>query len=413
MFTMKSLVTILLLTTAASAIKAQTFSLQQAQAQALQHSPFLKASALDVERHTALKRAAPEIPKTDIQLLYGQYNSIEKHDNNITITQTLPFPTTIARQVQHAQALQTAAEYRYEMTRHELLYEVKRIFFELLYLKKRITLLQAQDSLLQALATTAAQRYKAGDATLLEKASAETQQGDARNQVQQAEKDYQIALHRLATLLNTPVAEIAGALYELTPVITDTIQLQQNPALRHSRQQMEVAHRLKNLQQSAMLPDIRIGYFNQTLIGPQTVNGVETIFGSDKRFQGFQVGLAVPLWFFNRTASVEAARLSAHMALQEAAQTQLQLTGRWHQAVSEMQKAQNNLAYFKNQALPNVQLLEHQNVRSYQTGEITYTSFLINAQQALRIQEAYLQAINTWNQSIINYEFVTGTINEN
>lgn len=410
---MKKLLIFLLLTNSAAAIRAQTFSLPQALAQALQHSPFLKSSALDVERHTALKRAAPEIPKSDVQLIYGQYNSIEKHDNNLTITQTLPFPTTIARQVQHAQALYTAAEYRYEMTRQELLYEVKRTFYELLYLKKRIKLLQTQDSLLQVLTAATAQRYKVGDVTLLEKTSAETQRGDARNQVQQAEKDYQITLYRLATLLNTPVTEITGELYELSPVITDTIQLRQNPMLQHSRQQIEVAHRWKKLQQSAMLPDIRIGYFSQTLMGPQTVNGVETIFGAGKRFKGFQVGLAVPLWFFNRTASVDAARLSAHMAVQEATQTQLQLTGRWHQAVGEMQKAQNNLAYFKNQALPNVQLLVNQNMRSYQTGEITLTTFLINAQQALRIQEAHLQAINAWNQSIISYEFITGTINEN
>lgn len=403
----------MLLTAATSASKAQTFSLQQAQAQALQHSPFLKSSALDVERHVILKRAAPEIPKADIQLLYGQYNSIERHDNNITITQTLPFPTTIARQVQHAQALQTSAEYRYEMTRQELLYEVKRTFFELLYLKRRIKMLQTQDSLLQVLAATSAQRYKVGDVTLLDKTSAETQRGDAHNQMQQAEKDYQITLHRLAALLNTPIAEIAGELYELAPVITDTIQLQQNPALKHSHQQVEVAHRWKNLQQSAMLPDIRIGYFSQTLMGPQTVNGVETVFGSDKRFNGFQIGLAVPLWFFNWTASAEAARLSKQIARQNADQTKLELTGRWHQTVGEMQKAQNNLAYYKEQALPNVQLLVNQNVRSYQTGEITYTTFLINAQQALRIQEAYLQAVNTWNQSIINYEFITGSINEN
>jgi cobalt-zinc-cadmium resistance protein CzcA len=407
---MKKILLYLMLTILAPLTFAQTFSLSQAFEQALQHSPYLKASSLDVERHAVLKRAAPEVPKTDVQLLYGQYNSIEKHDNNITITQTLPFPTTIARQVQHAKARLAEAEYRNELARQELLFEVKRMYFELLYLKARVNLLLRQDSLMQALANTTALRYKTGDATLLEKTASETQQRETRNQFQRAQNDFQITLYRLAALLNSPVSNVQGELIELEPVLTDSAMLRQSPALKHSRQQVQVANRWHALQQSVLLPDIRIGYFNQTLLGPQTVNGVETTFGPDKRFQGFQIGLTLPLWFFNWSASAEAAQITKQMAVQDAAQTQLQLTGRWLQAVGEMEKARTNLNYYTEQALPNVHLLTKQNIRSYQTGEITYTTFLLNAQQALRIQEAHLDAVNAWNQSIISYELLTGTI---
>lgn len=409
---MKRALTSILFGTLLTTAIAQTFSLQQAMDQALQYSPYLKVTELDIERHETLKRAAPDIPKTDFQLLYGQYNSIEKHDNNITITQTLPFPTTVARQVQHAKARLTAAEYRYEMTRQELLYEVKRTFFELLYLKERKKLLLHQDSLLLALSNTAALRYKTGEATLLEKTAAETQRSEARNQVQRVQSDYQIVVSRLAALLNCPADGTDGELFELPPLALDTGLLQRNPALKFSRQQIRIAESGYKLQRSTMMPDIRFGYFNQTLIGPQNVNGVETTFGPDRRFQGFQVGLTIPIWFFNWTASSEAAKLSNQMALHDAAQTQLQLSGRWLQAVGEMDKARNNLIYYKDQALPNVELLTRQNFRSYETGEITYTTFLLNAQNALRIQEAHLAAVNEWNQSIINYEFITGSIHE-
>jgi cobalt-zinc-cadmium resistance protein CzcA len=407
---MKRIFLYLLYAVVSQKIAAQTFSLSQAFEQALQHSPYLKSASLDVERHAVLKRAAPGIPKTDVQLLYGQYNSIERHDNNLTISQTLPFPTTIARQVQHAKAGLAAAEYRNELSRQELLFEVKQTYFGLLYLKARIALMLRQDSLMQALSTTATLRFKTGDATLLEKTTAETQQREARNQVQRVQNDFQIALHRLAALLNSPVDDVHGALYELEPVLPDSTMLRQSPALKHSRQQVQVAERWQALQQSFLLPDIRIGYFNQTLIGTQTVNGVETTFGSDKRFQGFQIGLTVPLWFFNLSASAQAAQLAKQMAVQDAEQTQLQLTGRWLQAVDEMEKSRANLNYYKEQALPGVQLLNKQNIRSYQTGEITYTTFLLNAQQVLRIEEAHLAAVNDWNQSIVRYEFLTGTI---
>jgi cobalt-zinc-cadmium resistance protein CzcA len=312
--------------------------------------------------------------------------------------------------VQHARARLAAAEYRSEMSQQELLYEVKRTYFELLYLRARINLLTRQDSLMQALASTTALRYKTGEATLLEKTAAETQRSDARNQVQRAQNDFAIVLYRLASLLNCPVGGISGEFYELNPVLPDSSLIQQSPLLKHSRQQVQVAERWHQLQQSVIMPDIRIGYFNQTLLGPQTVNGVETVFGADKRFQGVQLGLAFPIWIFNWSASAQAARLSKQMAEQDATQTQLQLTGRWLQVLGELEKARANLNYYKDQALPNVQLMEKQNLRSYQAGEIPYSTFLLNAQQALRIQEAHLDAVNAWNQSIITYEYLTGTI---
>ena len=46
-----------------------------------------------------------------------------------------------------------------------------------------------------------------------------------------------------------------------------------------------------------MLPDLNIGYFSQTIIGTQDVNGVPQNFGKDYRFTGVQAGISVPLWF--------------------------------------------------------------------------------------------------------------------
>ena len=45
-----------------------------------------------------------------------------------------------------------------------------------------------------------------------------------------------------------------------------------------------------------MMPDLSIGYFNQSIRGIQDVDGVPKTFGSGDRFTGVQAGIALPLW---------------------------------------------------------------------------------------------------------------------
>ncbi|MBK9735568.1 MAG: hypothetical protein IPO92_11585 [Saprospiraceae bacterium] len=45
------------------------------------------------------------------------------------------------------------------------------------------------------------------------------------------------------------------------------------------------------------MPDFKIGYSNQSLIGIQTINGVDKYFGSGNRFNVVNIGIAIPLTF--------------------------------------------------------------------------------------------------------------------
>ena len=58
------------------------------------------------------------------------------------------------------------------------------------------------------------------------------------------------------------------------------------------KQQVEVSQIEKKLERSQMLPDINLGYFSQTIIGTQDVNGVPRNFGQDFGFTGIQAGIS-------------------------------------------------------------------------------------------------------------------------
>ena len=84
-----SLIIILALsTTTFTSFAQQKPTLPEAIQLAIKQNPSMQAATLERERQNVLKNTAFEIPKTEISVLYGQYNSIQ-NDNNIAITQKM------------------------------------------------------------------------------------------------------------------------------------------------------------------------------------------------------------------------------------------------------------------------------------------------------------------------------------
>jgi cobalt-zinc-cadmium resistance protein CzcA len=73
------------------------------------------------------------------------------------------------------------------------------------------------------------------------------------------------------------------------------------------KQQLELQIELNRAQQ---LPQLGLGYFNQSLVGNQNINGSDQYFGPEKRFQGAILQTQIPIDFRAykaRTASFELA----------------------------------------------------------------------------------------------------------
>src|SRR5690242_9192847 len=64
---------------------------EQAVAFALKNSAVVHAAQYEVEAARQLRKTSVDLPKTEVAAMFGQYNSYSKDDNNITISQTIPF----------------------------------------------------------------------------------------------------------------------------------------------------------------------------------------------------------------------------------------------------------------------------------------------------------------------------------
>lgn len=377
---------------------------------ALEKNPGVQAAALETEKQSALQKTSFDLPKTDVSLLYGQYNSIQKKDNNFTVTQSLPFPTVFARQAAVNRSLTATSVLKEKVSRNELTFQVRQAFNHLLYLKAREKTLMHQDSLMSDLARAASVQYRTGEGTLLTRTLVETQQAEALNAYERNKADIEMTLHQLRLLCQSPeITDVDGDLGSFMPDanINTTVSLD-NPVLALGKQQADVAARQKKLESARLLPDLHFGYFTQTLIGTQNINGEDRYFGSDKRFQGFQAGLSFPLWAFPHVARVKAASLSAAAARKHQEASELHVSQLYNQAALELEKNRKSLDYYKNTALETASLLSRQSQTAFRSGELDFTSLLLNLRQALSIREGYLNAMYQYNQSIITLHYLNG-----
>lgn len=386
---------------------AQQLTLDEAIQKAVKSHAGLQASAYTVQQQRALIGAAAELPKTDVNLMYGKYNSIN-NDNNITITQTFPFPVTLSRQVQLARKQHTLAESDYNYLRQQVVSDVKSVFYHLLFLRERLRLRVQADSLMAELAKAAAVRYRTGEGTLLELTTAETQHREAQIQLVQTRAEYTSQLSRLSALVNSPVEDIEGILHERSFPADDSLTAERSPLWLREYKKLEVAHAATLAERSRLWPDLRVAYFNQTIIGVQNINGTDVYFGPGTRFSGFEAGLTWPLWLLPYQSRIKAAKLNEQASASALQQTKLQVQSRWVQLLQELKATAEILQYYREKGLPAADLMVEQSRKAYKAGEVHYMIALTTHQQALRIREEYASARNTWNQLIIELEFLTG-----
>lgn len=379
---------------------------------ALEKNPSVQAARLETSRYEAIRATAFEVPKTDVSLMYGQYNSIQKGDNNITIVQGIPFPTLFGKQNGLNKSLIASTILKENVSKNDVIFQVKQLFNQLLYLEQRQKLLVQQDSLLNDLSRIASLNYKTGEGTLLAKTAAETQLFEVQNQQSRNNADIQIALNHLQLLCQSnTITAVSGSLedFAAAPIQdVDSVDLSGNPSLAYSRQLAEVSNWQRKVEVARVMPDLRVGYFNQTLIGIQNINGQDQYFGSSKRFQGFQAGISLPLLFGPHTARIKAASIATEVARKQTEAVNLNITQQYSQAVQELAKNKNSLEYYRSAALKTADLLANQSRLAFKSGEVDYTSLLLNLRQALAIREGYLLALQQYNQSIIIIDYLKG-----
>jgi len=391
---------------------AKFINLHQAVQMALDSNLSVRSSAYSVDVQQSLKGASWDLPKTNLEGQYGQFNSYTK-DNSLTLSQSFAFPTVYVNQKKLADANVKSAEWQLKASQLEIATQVKQVYWQLAYLYSKRKLIDYQDSLYSGFLRAAELRAKVGETNRLEMINARSQSLEVKNQLQQVIADLIIFNKKLQNLLNTdqPVSPSDTVLQRINFVpMVENASITANPSVGYTNQQVEISRFEKKLEQSRMMPDFSIGYFSQTMQGVQEVNGIPRTFGKGDRFTGIQAGIAIPLWFVPYHSKSKAARLKELVSKTNAEFYAKSLSGNYNSLMGEYTKFRNSIDYYEKQAVPEANLIIDQATRSYKAGAMDYLDYILNLNRALTIRQNYLDALNNYNQTIISIDFITGKI---
>ncbi|MDR6194129.1 CusA/CzcA family heavy metal efflux RND transporter [Siphonobacter sp. SORGH_AS_0500] len=382
---------------------------EQAVKLALENNRSLAAARTDVKSRQMLERTAKELPKTELSILAGQYNSY-KFDQNVTLNQSIPNPAVFRARSQTLQAQTQSAQLQVHVTENDLAYQVKSTWYELAYLGNLQNYYQSQDSLYANFLRAAQIRLRTGEAGSLESTVAQTRLRQIQTLRTQNEADVAIVQRRLQTLLFAEgPPEITSNANLMIRKLPDTLNHATNPLVAWYAQQIKLAETEKNLQKANRKPDFSVGYFNQSLIGAVKIGAPTTdATSSANRFHGGQVGINFPLFGKPYRARINAAQLNQQAQQQQFDQQQKNTESEIASVVQEVQKLQQNLDYYQNSALPQAQEIRRQSNRGFQAGEIGYVEYLQGISTANELQLGYLQTVQSYNQSIIRLEWLLG-----
>jgi heavy metal efflux system protein len=395
-----------------NAQEVRTINLHDAIQNALDSNLTVRSAGYSVDINKAFKGSAIDLPKTSIDGQYGQINSFLR-DNIFTVSQSFAFPVVYANRYKLADANIKSSEFAYQMVQLEIASRVKMVYWQYAYLEAKKKLLMYQDSLFTGFLRAAELRAKAGETNQLEMITARSQSLEIKNQLYQINSDIIIYGRKLAVLLNSksPLKPADQGLHRIDFIYdSDSLSVSGNPSLGYIQQQVEVYRREMKLEQSQMLPDINVGYFSQTMIGTQDVNGSPRDFGSSDRFTGIQAGISVPLWFAPYSARNKMAKINYEKAKTDAESFNASVTGDYQTLLDDYRKYSSSVDYYEKQAIPEADMIIDQASRSYKAGALDYLDFVQSLGRALAIKQNYLDALNSCNQTIISIEFVTGKI---
>jgi len=383
-------------------------TIEQAITETLENNGSIKASQYNVEARKQMQKSSFDLPKIDASLLYGQYNSYA-NDNNITVTQTIPF-SAFGSQAALNRALTTSSTIQKSVSENEIIFQVKQVYFHLAFAKARRQLLLRQDSLYERFMKAASLRYQTGETYLLEQSTAQSQRSEVTIQLQQNQAEIFGLQSQLKTLMQSEdVPDIASV--DLKPInfdyATDTAAYNENPALALASQQVEVTRREKKFQAAKAAPDLQIGFFTQTLTGAPNVETGQ-LASSSERFTGFIVGLSIPLWYGPHDARIRSAEFSKRASESNFNYYQQSLQNQLERSREMVKVHKSNLEYYLSSSLPNADLILRQAQIAFQQGEIGYPEYLLGIRNAIAINENYLKTLNEYNQSVIYIQYLTG-----
>jgi cobalt-zinc-cadmium resistance protein CzcA len=357
----------------------------------------IKAANTGIEKAKAAQGTAYSIDKTNFYYGYDQNNLAL---NNLPlkvvgVQQKFSFPTVYSAQKKLLKAEYDKEKAALEIQKVQLAQEVAQLYNTVVYVNNQKKMYRYLDSLYQNFSKASGRKFELGESNYLEKITAQSKFRQIHTQLEQLDLDLQAAYARLNALVQDNELKPIQA-QRLDPVLELDYSASKQVYESYFQKLSDITAQNVYLQKQGWYPDINLEYFQ----GKN--NGLAT------SLYGFQVGVAVPLFYGSVQAKNKVAKLE-QQRWESQKQNELK---RLEQLITarkkELEKYQKTMQYYQETGNQLANEIIKVAEMSYKHGEIDFFQYILSLENATGIRAEYLDAVYQYNA--IQYQLIYLTL---
>jgi cobalt-zinc-cadmium resistance protein CzcA len=358
-----------------------------------------------------LKGKTVFLPKTNASFMLGQYNSSYAYDNNLTISQSVPYPALFKEErelgVVKSKRVQIDSEIAWLELKMNILLELDTYH----YINAKIKLLTKQDSLLSAIQEKINFQKEVKDITKYEASLIGTRRKIVNNELQKLKielENKKIKLQEFVQLKNSKFT-LVDENYTLKSFILDNqdTNWRSHPIFLKFDQNRDIIKQESEVNRARNLPEFTLSYFNQTLVGIQNIDGSDKKFNQRNRFQGIQLGVDFTLFNKGYKNLQKTKSLEIQELILQSSHQQVEFKSKMEVLKNQYSESMKSLELYELQILPEMNLMQDEAKLAWQTGEISLVDFFQLKEMAYKAEFEYLDSKHTINQLVIQYNWFT------
>jgi len=381
-----------------STVKAQQrerISIEKAVGTALENNQQYGVNSAQVKSASLNVKTANDIPKTGV---FAENEDFRPSDRvgilKIGVSQSIAWPGLYAARKDYFKQQLKYAELNTDVLNAAIKRDVRTAYYQLWYLQDKQLLFKKLDSIYTMLFKTTEVRVRTGDVAKLDQVSAEAKLKELRAFLEQNKKEMTVQQQQLMMLMNQNewLLPIAESLKKIEVELVENNS--SHPVLALQEQNVNIASSNIKVQKNTNKPEFSGRFFSQRL------------WGAKDPFTGFSVMASFPV--FGSGAYRNKVRVAvAEKEVQEktlAYQTQQFQTQR-ASAIAEIEKNYSLLNFYETSGLRQSEEIISAATLSYRTGEISFAELGQFLNQAIGIRQNYLDVLNQYNQSAIQFNY--------
>ncbi|GAA0756716.1 CusA/CzcA family heavy metal efflux RND transporter [Psychroflexus lacisalsi] len=378
--------------------QAQNPELDKLKAEMLANNKGLNASKINIDRSEAAEGQAFTFDKAQIYQNYDESEADPIASRPLYqwgIIQNFDFPTVYNSRLKLNKVTTELAATNYSIDERMKLKNLEISYMEYSIIKERLQIYSYLDSIYKDFSRMARRKFEEGESSYLEKITAQSKQKQIEAQLVKIRNELVNASNQIRTIVQSDVElTIEGETpHRLT--LNNLNSIENLPDFILSELQTQQAKRSEQLAKNELLPGISASYF------------IRSNSSIDKNFEGYQIGLNIPLLFFGNRSKIKARQLENEMMAVAQQETKIQLEQKQRTLINSLSSQDQTLATYENGQLKVADEIFKTANLSFKNGEIDFFRFVQSLETAQQIKLEYLQQLIDFNVTIISLNYLT------